>query len=420
DVVAHNYTTWTSTTSFLRPDITVQPPDLSQTLSLSRLLFPPDDNAPAAEDHSWIAENERAITALFRCVEQGNCSTNQTKVVILAAGPFTGLLYGENGGEAIWANSTASSTLRRLGYSYLYSINVVHTRQLYNILREFVPMIFFDVPEDEKCFHNQECVRTKDRLHGIPAWKMFSFHFWDSAANPLGKKWTLSPEDYSAATTDSSGTNYLGYSVEPQCARQSFIPHERRPQQGYVLAKEAGYFNHKDHAFAADFFEAAASASGTRFLAGVRESVLPEYFPRNITNVGFSSAARFYQTLANSRVLIGIGVPVTSPTPYEALCLGVPFINPILHWDTKNPTDRKRWASQHTPLRYLDPPYVYNVFKNDKAGFVKAVLDATSTPIESFVLEHMRMRAVEARLASLLETDWKSEAVKLLAERKAS
>jgi hypothetical protein len=30
------------------------------------------------------------------------------------------------------------------------------------------------------------------------------------------------------------------------------------------------------------------------------------------------------------------------------------------------------------------------------------------------------MRAVEARLAAILATDWKAEAVKLLAERKAS
>ncbi|KAJ6493739.1 hypothetical protein C8R47DRAFT_419391 [Mycena vitilis] len=63
--------------------------DLDPSLRLSRLLFPA---ALAEKDHSWMAENERTITSLFRCVEQGHCGPNQTKVVILAAGPFRRLL----------------------------------------------------------------------------------------------------------------------------------------------------------------------------------------------------------------------------------------------------------------------------------------------------------------------------------------
>ncbi|KAJ7653911.1 hypothetical protein DFH06DRAFT_1330007 [Mycena polygramma] len=116
----------------------------------------------------------------------------------------------------------------------------------------------------------------------------------------------------------------------------------------------------------------------------------------------------------------GNRVSKCSPTPYEALCLGVPFINPIRRWDANNPTDKTRWMAQHPTIQHLDPPYVYNIFQGDKAGFVKAVVEATSTPIESFVLENMWMRAVEVRLAAILETDWKAEAVKLLAERQAS
>ncbi|KAJ7758379.1 hypothetical protein B0H16DRAFT_1535994 [Mycena metata] len=406
----HRYTNWTS---ILQTPATTQSPDTSPSLLLSQLLFPlPSD--PADGDHSWIAENERTITSLLRCVEQGNCGANQTKVVILTAGDFRGLLYGMNGGEAIWANSTIIA-LRRLGYSYLYAINQAHTSQLYNIFREIVPLIIFNVPDDTTCFHDQECVLTKNRPHGIPAWKIFSFHFWDSPANPLGKKWTMSPEN-----VKSSGNTYLGYSIEPQCARQAFIPHQHRPRHGYILAKEAGYFTHKNHAFSPDVFEAASAAAEIQLFAGVRESVLPDYFPSNITNVGFLSSAKLYETLANSRVLVGIGIPTTSPTPYEALCLGVPFINPILQWDANNPTDKKRWLSQHMTLKSLHPPYVYNVFKGDKAGFVKAVVDATSNPIQSFVLEDMRMKAVEARLANILETDWKAEGAKVLDERKAS
>jgi len=116
-------------------------------------------------------------------------------------------------------------------------------------------------------------------------------------------------------------------------------------------------------------------------------------------------------------VLIAIGEPSTSPTPYEALCLGVPFINPVKSWDPEDPTDRAKWNAQHALLKLLDPPYVYNVFKGDREGFVNAVKAAISTPIDSYILDRMKMEAVEDRVRSIVEKDWKQAAAEVLAER---
>lgn len=33
--------------------------------------------------------------------------------------------------------------------------------------------------------------------------------------------------------------------------------------------------------------------------------------------------------LADSKVMVGVGNPWMSPSPYHALCLGVPFVNPV-------------------------------------------------------------------------------------------
>jgi hypothetical protein len=78
-----------------------------------------------------------------------------------------------------------------------------------------------------------------------------------------------------------------------------------------VLAKEAGYFNKTEYAYQSDYFEAASvAARGIQFVAGVRERILPEFFPSNITNLGFSST-EFYTRLAESQVLVGVGSPVT-------------------------------------------------------------------------------------------------------------
>ncbi len=62
--------------------------------------------------------------------------------------------------------------------------------------------------------------------------------------------------------------------------------------------------------------------------------------------------------------------------------MGVPFINPIMHWDKKKPDDRSKWEAQHDGLKYESPPYVYNVKKGDGEGLWKAVKDALDHPID--------------------------------------
>ncbi|KAF7367005.1 hypothetical protein MSAN_00959400 [Mycena sanguinolenta] len=398
---------YTNLTSLPWPTLSQSSADLTSSTALSELFLPTE------EDRSWMAENDRTIASIFRCAEQGNCSGNQTKVVILAGGPFRGVLRGDNSGEAIWANSTVRA-LRSLGYSLLYSTGKKEQMsQLYSMFRHLVVAVLADTSDIKECFHDRDCVLMENNPRGIPAWKLFSFHFWGSADNPLGRKWTLSPEPWK----DSYNT-YLGYSIEPQCARQTFVPHDARPAQAFVYSKDVKNFQGGEYAWAHDFFDAASAAAGVEFIAGVKQD-LPEFFP-NITNVGFMPQTEFYETIARSKVVVGIGRPITSPTAYDALCFGVPFINPILGWDKNRPSDKTRWNSQHNTLKHLDPPYVYNVFRDDKEGFVNAVVQATSTPIESFVLPAMRMSAVEVRMAKILATDWRAEAAELLADRKAS
>lgn len=95
----------------------------------------------------------------------------------------------------------------------------------------------------------------------------------------------------------------------------------------------------------------------------------------------------FQEVVASSRVLLGIGLPGLSPTPYEALCLGVPFINPVEQWDKRDPEDRSKWKAQHDGLLYagVDEPYVYHVKVGDREGFERAIVKAMETPITRYV-----------------------------------
>jgi hypothetical protein len=85
--------------------------------------------------------------------------------------------------------------LHNMGYSYLYSEGLSHTLYLYRMFPDLVKLIIAETDTSKACFEDNACVRNKDNPSGIPAWKIFSFFFWVPAGNPLGHKWTLSPED---------------------------------------------------------------------------------------------------------------------------------------------------------------------------------------------------------------------------------
>jgi len=311
----------------------------------------------------------------------------------------------------MWARSTIRA-LENMGYTYLFSRNAEHTIQLYQMIPDLVKVIFAHDQETFRCFQDTEyCRVSEENPAGIPPWKIFTIHFWASAENPLGDKWTLSPEDYAGAGWGHN--TYLGYSIEEACDQQPFIPHSERDDQAYILAKHLAYFTPEhDPSWTTANYDAAANATGLNYLfassSDQGESSL--VLPSNHINLGQIGEAEFKEKLSKSRVLIGVGDPVLSPSPYDGLCMGVPFINPIMGWDHENPSEAAHWQTQHFPLQRLGPPYVYNVFKGDTDGLVQAMKDAISHPIDRYVLDRMRISSVEKRLAAILEKDWQSEA----------
>lgn len=313
-----------------------------------------------------------------------------------------------------------------MGYTFLYANNMDRVIQLYHMMPSLVKSILTDGDDASKCFEDEEnCILSAQNPDGIPAWKIFSFYFWIDPDNPLGRNWTLSPEFY--ALEGHTPNTYLGYSVEPSCMSRPFVAQQDREDRAYVLAKYLSFaIEIKEHlhtlpvAWPPHFYEAVSNATGIKFTLGAWDHDYKSDLPPGLTNHGVLPQQEFVDTLSRSRVLVGVGNPEASPTPYDALCLGVPFINPILWWNEDDPKDRMHWYSQHGLLRFLDPPFVYNVYRDDFEGFMTAIKNAMSHPIDRYVLDRMRMSSVKARLQTILEKDWKSEAAELLAQRQAT
>nr|GAT46478.1 predicted protein [Mycena chlorophos] len=376
-------------------------------VGLSRLLqhlYPErvSNSTTPAPWNKWVTHNQRSLSGLFACLETGVCGENQTSVVLLGSAHFIGPLEGHVGGEDIWGLSTIEA-LDAMGYTYIFSphwdgtehpANVHVTMEFYHMFPDLVKVIIAEAEEIEQCWYDRRCILSPENPYGIPAWKMFSWGFWAGPANPLGAKWSLNPEDFHRDHSWIPPNTYLGYSVEHGCKSVPYIPHAERPNPStiYIYAKWGSYFF--NHPWGMDYYRSVAEElDGRAHLLMGTHGELPDDFPVDVVeNMGQMKQQQFYEMLSGASLVIGVGAPTTSPSMYDALCLGVPVINPILQWDES---------------RSL----------GDKEGFMRAVKDALAHPIESYILPHMTMGAVEGRLGKIIEGDWKAEAEKLLEER---
>lgn len=190
--------------------------------------------------------------------------------------------------------------------------------RLYQLFPNLVLAVIMESDWATMCFEDKiSCQQNPTNPDGIPVWKIFSFHFWWHPVSPLGPRWTLSPENY---TAEALGTNtYLGYSVEASCMTHKFLPHKERPEgQAYIMAKRLSYFAPQDQrAWPLEFYDEAAAVTGVRFVAGAEDDSeerghelgVPKELPSCISNYGLLPQQQFVDAIAHSRLLIGVGHP---------------------------------------------------------------------------------------------------------------
>lgn len=242
--------------------------------------------------------------------------------------------------------------MRNLGYTFVFAPNLQRAVQLYETVEELVVAFIADPYAARDCFRETEyCALSDKNPYGIPVWKTFSLQFWSHADSELGPAWTLNPEDYQLG--GHYPNTYIGYSIESSCQSTPFVAESERENRAYILTKYLlNFVPGPRRAWPSDFFEAASNATGIKFVAGIDGRAVPEATPEppaGLIDLGFMSRPQFLENISKSRMLIGMGNPVVyvtrvfifscadvlllyfrSPTPYEALCLGVPFINPIM------------------------------------------------------------------------------------------
>ncbi|KAJ7729672.1 hypothetical protein DFH07DRAFT_895489 [Mycena maculata] len=369
------------------------------------------------------AHNRRNLLNLIECIYDTLC-TRQPQLVIFVTAQLSRV------GETPGREPSIIHAFNNLDVSYVHSArNLDFALSVYRLFSTQVRAVIFDGTEFEACLTDiQKCIRSSENLDGIPVWKMFSLlgSFPDARpAPPLGFAWTLATE------MGRRGETYLGYSIEKTCRETPpFIESANRMDRVFLLANLETYMWPTHNVWPPEYFEDVGAQTGAQFVASLdpvvgRLSAYPKAkgihaTPFNLVEIGGLPPDRVLEEVSKSRLLLGLFDPREMTVVFEALCLGVPFLNPIRSWDHSNPNDTYKWETQNTDLNNLGPPYVYNVFAKDYDGFKRAIVDAVTHPIESYIPEHMTEVAVENRIADFLARDWRMEAQAVLDSRKAS
>ncbi|KZT55606.1 glycosyltransferase family 18 protein [Calocera cornea HHB12733] len=399
-----NMQTWVKMPGFL--ESTTANPGQSPMLG----LFPEES---VYDPSLWMDRNMKTMHRLLSCTAAGTCLQNQTKIVLLGDFHMVGTIRGELQGEHVWGRSILAA-LDELGYSYLFSETNQEVVQQYRMFPDKVVAIILDPQAILECFSNQYCLKSNSNRHGIPFWLLFGFHWWRGAAShPLGERWVISPEHYQNEQV------YIGYSIQDACSKRTYIPFHDRPNQAYILAKFAQYFLPEDFLWTNEAFELASKTVDVNFVVGLRDSPAPsaDALPPATRNLGPLDQDHFFDAVAHSKVLVGVGHPFLSPSPWDALCVGVPFIQPTLWSDPGDPHDTSKWISQHDPMMNLGEPYAYTVLQGDTEGFVQAMKKALTTPIQPYVHPEMTKEGVTRRMGAFLSFDWRGLGMEILKNR---
>ncbi|KAL1406709.1 hypothetical protein Q8F55_008415 [Vanrija albida] len=194
-----------------------------------------------------------------------------------------------------------------------------------------------------------------------------------------------------------------------------------------MMAKFARYFTQDNQQvydigfYDRAFEELAPEFPGLEFVGGWQEDRSEEDqakhpLPKHVKNLGVLNAARFEEEFAQSRIMLGMGNPTLSPSPYRALAKAVAFGHP--HKVKEGSTE---WPfMQHDSMAKVPEPYVHQIEAYNYTSFVGAIRKGLRSP-PTRPLRFLRMRrdVADRRLVAFVNADWRGEAEAILKARHA-
>lgn len=253
-------------------------------------------------------------------------------------------------------------------------------------------------PSVKWIWHQEEIESIPDDERGIiPLHKMHAVtffshgpgtrHWWTPSTgsqfslNSLGSEWTIAPYSYPDHT-------WLPMSIEAGCPEQApedthkHLSGQEKRQQAYVFTKNAKNFYGSLAPGGSVWKEVSDELDGLKLVTSVTDA--DEYpLPPGLMTLPSLDSHQFRAEVAASKLMIGIGRPGLSPSPYDALCQGTPVALPV-HLDEPPTNEWQRYSidyTQHYPALTLGEPYVYGYRPDDHQSLINVIRKAIDNPI---------------------------------------
>ena len=123
---------------------------------------------------------------------------------------------------------------------------------------------------------------------------------------------------------------------------------------------------------------------------------------KEVQLLGIVPPHEFAATLRRFTFMLGLGDPLASPSPLEALANGVSFLNPRSLADDPRAA---RHPTQHPPLASLGAPYTYSYHIDEPATAVAAARLAARWRFDSFIPYEMTRSATVLRFCTSVIED---------------
>jgi CheY-like chemotaxis protein len=215
--------------------------------------------------------------------------------------------------------------------------------------------------------------------------KIYILDFF-GAQSMRGNSLNISPKQILTAFK-SPWNSFLGYYIHPDRIEKLRPLWEKKLKQGVIWGKDPKHYDNKH-----DLIQKAADISSL-----ISTSTVQVEHHANIKWVGHLTSEQWFEHLARSKFLLGLGNPLLGPSAIDAVSLGCMFIDPIY----KTQAHIAKYISQHPYLHTALPEYVCTYPEGNAEELAKCVKKALATNLPPKIPDELTREAYVNRVKEI-------------------
>lgn len=119
--------------------------------------------------------------------------------------------------------------------------------------------------------------------------------------------------------------------IEQACLANPVVPYEEREDGVLILAKHGGYlWSNQIKGISSAWPEVVQAMTdiNIELWLTAKPDNWKRPFPEGMVSLGWQTPGEYRRKASSAKAMLGVGMPSISPSPYEALCAGVPVVLP--------------------------------------------------------------------------------------------